>query len=54
MRRTDKVPAPSTERFYPACHLSELSCGKAKQTGLKSWAGVSDVRVERRISDEEM
>ena len=38
MRRTDKVPAPSTERFYPACHLSELSCGKAKQTGLKSWA----------------
>ena len=38
MRRTDKVPAPSTERFYPACHLSELSCGKAEQTGLKSWA----------------
>lgn len=37
MRHKDKVPAPWTERFYPAFHLSELSCGNTKQVGLKSW-----------------
>ena len=37
MRHKDKVPAPCTERFYPAFHLSELSCGNAKQAGLKGW-----------------
>lgn len=29
-------PALCTERFYPAFHLSELSCGDARQAGLKS------------------
>lgn len=28
-------PALCTERFYPALHLSELSCGDARQAGLK-------------------
>lgn len=37
MKHKDKVPAPCTERFYPAFHLSELSCRDAKQAGLKSW-----------------
>lgn len=29
-------PALCTERFYPAFHLSALSCGNARQAGLKS------------------